>query len=430
MKIKTISMWMPLLLLLFFLPDGMLTIRNSDYILNAIFLKKEWLLLLIEIGYKMRNLIGGMLSVYMLLNGVKYVKCNNFSIRYINIFVVFSIYSLWIFISTYLNHGDIYNAAITGVYCTGFIYLLKELLIRFGSKTVSILNRLLIVLAGFNMLLVLFFPNGITTGNDYISTAYHLMGTKNSSTPFMILTVLTSFMVYEFNKSGILLFLKLIVIGIGVMLMKSGTSILVIVVMILLFYINKIKSCNQRNDIFFNGKWLVILASVITIGVVFFNAQSMFRWLIVGILQKDLTLSGRTDTWSIAIQQYINNPIIGYGYGHMITGHYYAHNLILELLVTSGLMGCAAYLYCFLIIYKSYVCNRKYYNFKVLDSVVGCGLVALIIANIGEAFIFNCSQLAILVLMQEFIKIYNTSIIQENLMHDKKNRYIDVISIR
>lgn len=430
MKIKTISIWMPLLLLLFFLPDGILTIRNSDYILNAIFLKKEWLLLLIEIGYKMRNLIGGMLLVYMLLNGVKYVKYNNISIRDNNILVVFSIYSLLVYISTYLNHGDIYNAAITGVYCTGFIYLLKELLIRFGSKTLLIFNMLLITIAGINMLFVIFFPNGITTGNDYIGTAYHLIGTKNASTPFMILTVLTSFMAYEFNKSGIILFLKLIIVGMGVMLMKSGTSILVIGVMILLFYINKIKSSNQRTDIFFNGKRLVILTSMITIGVVFFNAQSMFRWLIVGILQKDLTLSGRTDTWSIAVQQYIRSPIIGYGYGHMITGHYYAHNLILELLVTSGLMGCATYLYCILRIYKSYVYNRKYYNFKVLDSVVGCGLVALIIANIGEAFIFNCSQLAILVLMHEFIKIYNTSIVQGNLMYDKKNRYIDVISIR
>ena len=116
MKIKTISIWMPLLLLLFFLPDGILTIRNSDYILNAIFLKKEWLLLLIEIGYKMRNLIGGMLLVYMLLNGVKYVKYNNISIRDNNILVVFSIYSLLVYISTYLNHGDIYNAAITDKY--------------------------------------------------------------------------------------------------------------------------------------------------------------------------------------------------------------------------------------------------------------------------------------------------------------------------
>lgn len=396
MKFSYKKLFFFIILLTFFTPDGMTTIGNQNYIQNATFLNNSVIKICISLMYWTRNLVGiscCILQAMLILKNK--VKCSS---SY-TVAGAFALFALWIIIDAYLNNIGLYQVIIHMAYCLGYV-LLAERSMKNGSTQyfdcLLLISKLLLLI---NLALILPYRNGITTGKDYISTAYYFLGTKNQVTPLLIMASMLIFMSYGRKRNLVELLFNETVVLLNAFLMGSGTGKVCVMVIIIgnivqqrnvKRYANRVS--NKRN---LRYMYILIASLAILVGIVFFNIQSIFGWLIVDVLNKDLTLSGRTDTWKLAMEQFLCKPLIGYGYGHMVVGHYYAHNIILELLVTSGLVGFVLYsLFVFKIFRKYFKKHENNYTVPVIYAVI-----ALIIANIGEAFIFNIAQLTVFMLV-------------------------------
>ena len=78
---------------------------------------------------------------------------------------------------------------------------------------------------------------------------------------------------------------------------------------------------------------LVIISIVIFVSIVFLRLQEVFSYLIVNILGKDLTFTGRTVIWDYYINEIKNSWVIGYGVGYNPYKGLFAHNGFLDLMI-------------------------------------------------------------------------------------------------
>jgi O-antigen ligase len=381
-----------LLLLPFFTPDGMTTIGVEGYIINASFLNNRILLTMLTGLYRVRNLIGIMVLVLVALN---FIKRNTIKLIYFNeyyvISVAFCVYAIWTLISVGFNGHDMYVTVVLLLYCSGYLFLVEGALRKNPQCSIDVLCFITQLLLCLNLILIFFFPNGITSGTDYLKTPYYFLGTKNQITPFLILSLLLVFLQKDTRKSNRKMVVGICLVVGNALWMSSATSLLTVFFMLIIIWFRGIEKAAIGRNEWFNGKVLIGIVVFVSVGIVFFNVQNIFKWLIVDIFQKDLSFSGRTETWRLAIEQIKDKWIIGYGYGHMVIGHYYAHNAILELLVTTGCVGAFLYIRMIWKVVKSVLIKRKN-NFRIIMVIT---VVTMLMANITEAFLYNISQLTI-----------------------------------
>ena len=96
------------------------------------------------------------------------------------------------------------------------------------------------------------------------------------------------------------------------------------------------------------NKIIIGAALAISLGVTFFNIQHFFSFIIVDILHKDLTMTGRTNVWNIGYKGFFSSPIWGCGISSQTID-----NGFVQCLYMAGLIGTL-----FFIIFISY--NIKY----------------------------------------------------------------------
>lgn len=83
--------------------------------------------------------------------------------------------------------------------------------------------------------------------------------------------------------------------------------------------------------------------------VIFFHIQNLFKWLIVDVLHKSMTLSNRVYVWEAALANIAKKPIFGHGtakggrlsinYVYLLNRTYFSHNVFLEVLIQGGVIA-------------------------------------------------------------------------------------------
>lgn len=129
-----------------------------------------------------------------------------------------------------------------------------------------------------------------------------------------------------------------------------------LVLLILLGLTSSIKRLNWRNALLLNIAYIII-------GVLIFSSvMEILNFIIIDLLGKDLTLTGRTDFWPQLIEKVEKKPFVGYGYSgfwqdwrgldspssDIISGSGFiprqAHNGFLDLALNLGLFGLFLFL--------------------------------------------------------------------------------------
>lgn len=111
--------------------------------------------------------------------------------------------------------------------------------------------------------------------------------------------------------------------------------------------------CNRRAlPRYITPLTFTLLAAIVFIGIQFFDLLNLFASLITDVLDKRMTLSGRTEIWDKTMQVVFNNPVTGVGYlpvafmREMLGGENYSHthNQLLEILLHGGAAALCLYL--------------------------------------------------------------------------------------
>lgn len=278
--------------------------------------------------------------------------------------IFYAFYWVWILLITAMNNADMRDATVISISIFS-IGLLINLYIndfeRLAKAFIWVLGMLLIV----NFITLLLFPNGMYYNPEI--NFYHnwFLGHKNGhikySLPCMILILLLRHM----NQNKKMYRLLLAVSVLTPFLNHSSTSVICFV--IFAFCMLPVFKRIINAETVFVGYICAFL------GIVIFRLQNLFSFIIVDILHKDLTFTGRTYIWDATLELIKQAPIIGHGYfsetersieiAEILNNlphpqFVHAHNQILEALYLGGAVSFACFIIFNLIIIKQLIRYR------------------------------------------------------------------------
>lgn len=256
------------------------------------------------------------------------------------------LYAIWLTLSCYLNHRSILPGIFYGMKLFAFVqiveYYIQRKDITFLLVTRKYIAFCMIVTTFFQFVKQDIFGQSEFSGNynnfafgDNVLGYYYI--------PFIaVCIVLDRMNVKKISRYTWTMIIIAVLSLIRAWSAKSVVGIALILIYVLFIYGKKLSKV-------FNPLIVVVGYALAEIGLVFFNIQERFSYIIENILHKDASLTGRTGLWFNAINNITNSPLYGYGvtYGGGIylnttfvgsTTHS-SHNLILEILMQTGFVG-------------------------------------------------------------------------------------------
>lgn len=197
-------------------------------------------------------------------------------------------------------------------------------------------------LFGFTINIEEAYPEAFDYNSELVIT---LLSSVNGVASFIFPALCSAILLmFATSKKNIWSWLLIIISFVTELILWSATSltgVFIILVYVLFIYGKKIEK-------FIMNKIIIGAALAISLGVTFFNIQHFFSFIIVDILHKDLTMTGRTNVWNIGYKGFFSSPIWGCGISSQTID-----NGFVQCLYMAGLIGTL-----FFIIFISY--NIKY----------------------------------------------------------------------
>ena len=180
-----------------------------------------------------------------------------------------------------------------------------------------------------------------------------------------ILPLLCAFWIYATYKnlprfarlSGILLF------SLPIYLSWSATSVVGVSVFLILYLLFEFHLLTKILEI----KKYILFIVVAFFSLVIFRLQDVFAPLIVGLLKRSITFSGRTFIWDKTLAFVKMHPFLGGGINTLevdakIINAPHAHNYFLQILYQSGILGMTFFLVIVVLLVKhlQHTKDRKY----------------------------------------------------------------------
>ena len=274
------------------------------------------------------------------------------------------------------------------------------------KATISTLFYVLLIWCSINLFLFMRLPDGIM-GSSYYANKIHFLGSKNGFSGYTIPLLVLAFISNKYKYCNKIIFLFGVLVAL-VTAIISDSSTGIMSVAALLFFILVMQS--HKGGIRKYRKYIFALL-LLSAGIVFFRIQTYFSFFIEGVLGKTVDLTNRTVIWDAAIAKIKESPLIGSGLnqytGSILIGetYYYSHNMILELLVSSGIVGLFLYLNFIFSAFKKYISKlvgngmHSIQDLYEKNMAIG-GIIAFFVTAITEAPIFKLYLFMCLMLLQ------------------------------
>ena len=333
-----------------------------------------------------RVLIGlliGVALIKLLKNMKRMLNSISFTVSFAAVAVIFVVIS-------YINKVQIvslFNNLLGTIVYIGFLeYNIRNNHMNVTLKAMAVAYAIVLTL---NTVCFIMYPEGIFI--DLAKTRYNLLGMDNQMTPFLLMSFFLGTLYSEITDDKKLgKFLSVLSI-INVLLFQSGNALLAI----FLFCIYRVLFYDSKLRKYVSNKTLIITYVIATGLIVVLNLSSAIVGFADLVFNKGANVASRFRIWASALLQIQDRFLLGYGYGHKVYGHYYAHNGILELFVLGGVVLAGAYI---LLIAKSAKAITPYSSHK-LGNFAMFSLLVLLIANVAEAFLFDMYQIVFLLLI-------------------------------
>lgn len=323
-------------------------------------------------------------TLIIILNFVVAICCvlaiNNYKISKLSIMIITMYFIMTI--STFVNKGD-YSWLIKTIGPSSVLCLVTDYYMQLCPERFIKANLILwITLYGINFISIILYPNGMYT-TDRMTESCWIMGYDNGYIyhliPLVGYSLIYSYMKY-LNAFSWITVVTFTLLTATVLATWSATGIAMTVFFVLLLFLERLPLLQK----IIRPNVLIGLFVILTVLVVGFRMISLFEPLIVDILHKDVTFSGRIYMWDYVISKIKEKWFIGYGqvgYG-VITrfGSYlHPHCLLLDMLYKGGILMLGIFLY---ILHSFSKCIEKFWEepcSKIILAVVGTILMGEIV---------------------------------------------------
>lgn len=268
-------------------------------------------------------------------------------------FVIITVFYIWAYITTYLGtkSGTLYIYIAESLAATIYVGYMID---GHAPELFDAVRNSSFVILLMNFALLLVKPGGFFgTGN----TTLYFLGYRIGFTPFVLLAVVATLLYdYSVNQACSIYSLCIIAISLATVIIKDvGTGLVSLVVVLGL----TVTFTVLKRDIF--SIWLVYILYVIGfIAIVIFEVQMTFKplsYILVDVLDKDVTFDNRTYVWRSALPEILNKPIIGHGIDSTLVAVFgrntrvvTQHNQTLNIFADLGLIGFIIFAFIFIYI--------------------------------------------------------------------------------
>lgn len=315
---------------------------------------------------------------------------------------IYAVYRIYIFCNTLVQETLSIGYLSESIQYICFIILLEYFISKYGIRVLKS------VLFGFCIILVLnlitYSPNGIVFEPD---SEYFLLGIRTRIADLSIPAMGLSLYYCESTKKGKMMLYY--VFGTSIIffvLQWVATALLCTALFFILLALERLVYKKFKNMYYLI---LICLGIVISCGIVFFDVQSLFGSLIENVLHKELTLTGRTEIWAVAIPQIAKKWLFGYGFqnqGDFVALYDFvttSHNQLLQTMYYGGVIGCVLYFALPVLAIKNNM--NKHMQINSLDSKLLISLIVLIVMSTTEICMDNIYYLVLTVFIYHCRKI-------------------------
>lgn len=289
-------------------------------------------------------------------------------------------------LSTVIHQGD-YLFLIKTIGPTTACCLYTDYCMQKGSqkyiKTGMIVWEIVLTL---NLISIVLFPQGLYT-NARGTGACWLLGFDNGFIYYLLPSIGYAMLyskLYTGRIHSIHVVYNIVIAVMTELLVWSASGIVMLFVMLFCILANDIPLVKRL----VKPSLLIGAFFIATYLVVFLRVIDKFEPLIVNVLHKDITLTGRTTLWDYAISVIKENLFLGIGQGgYTVIGRYnsylHPHSLVLDLLYKGGVIMFG--LFCF-ILYRFSNFTTKYL------SMPSAKIILMVVASILFGEVANSTQ--------------------------------------
>lgn len=330
--------------------------------------------------------LGTITSIFTLITGTAFLilVCLTVLKKRFNLFVIISIFFVaWRSFSSYYFSSEILDI-VNSIRIISIMLLINLTIKNFPKSTLQSLSLVFALYSILNFITYLLFPNGLYLVN--LKPAW-LLGEENQFgfflIPAMILIVIDSW--YRYQKVSWASIVLISIITINLIMAWSATSVVAgffVLFSILLNLQKKIKPLYSffTLSIAYIILWLVIVRA---------NSISFFETIIINILGKDLTFSGRTRIWDAVFDKLPESLWNGFGINSEVLAgwvtYFAAHNMILQVLLDIGIIGLIILLICIIV---GGIKLQKYKS-KRITVLLLIGIFGILIGGLTESYRLN-----------------------------------------
>lgn len=248
--------------------------------------------------------------------------------------------SLWV--STFIAGSSMISVTIQFVSVTSFIIIISIMLKKDAARCIRVLYRIMALLIYINVISMLLFPDGLYTATGVVGTKkYYFLGHQNSLGLYATIAIVLGEFRLQTEKKEKFRLRNLVILEVislfYIIRVWSVISFISVAGIIAITFYNRMSKKGWRISLV----WSLCMNIVIFVLFVIMQNLQIFSTFLQKFLNREMTLSGRTQVWAIAFSSFLQNPIwgVGQGKGYEMFGFATTHNRYLNTMFTGGLVG-------------------------------------------------------------------------------------------
>lgn len=316
-----------------------------------------------------------LLDCWMLASVIVIILIFIISRKVSKIIISIALYATVTLVSTLINGRDFWQYIVSYGKIITLCMLIEICIVQQAKKLFWVMTNVLAIEVLANLYSILRYPSGM-----YLTlfTRNWLLGYDNLHYTYIFPLLCISMIYAEYKKIPFLVkFLIVMLFSASIYITWSAASVVAVTIWILLWLFMEI----FHNTKILNINKMILIHSVFFVGIVIWRLQNIFSWLIVDILGKNLTFTGRTLRWDIAIQKIKEHPFWGWGVSSkdvmmsVLNGFSHCHNHILQILYQSGIIGLVCFVIVLFVIKKPLMCVRNGKYGSIIVNTLFCFLM-------------------------------------------------------